>query len=180
MRVRPPRSRSQISASPEDPSIKVSSPAIALATAVLFVSLAPGGSHGRQTAPAGPPAASQKTDRAKAPGVQDRDPSNRQRRTAGPFMVGRHRRGPDDPEWTPGPVPETIPVSLSGQARDEEGRPVPRARVLLFSTGILEPKRAGLRPRTQRVGIGSRAVGSRWSASTRQDPAAEGDHALRS
>jgi protocatechuate 3,4-dioxygenase beta subunit len=119
--------------------MKVSSLAVAKAVTVLFVSLALSGSQARQAAPA----AAQKTGRAKAPGVQHRDPPNRTLRTNGPFGPARRQRGPNDPEWTPGPVPETIAVSVSGQAADEAGKPVPRAHVFILSTGILEPKLVG-------------------------------------
>jgi hypothetical protein len=119
--------------------MKVSSTAIALATTVLFVSLVLAGSRAQQTGPAGPPAAATST-RAKTPEVLDRDPPNRRLLKSGGFVAVRRKRGPNDPKWKPGPVPEAIPVSVSGQARDEEGKPVPRAQVFLFTTGILEPK----------------------------------------
>ena len=49
----------------------------------------------------------------------------------------------NEPGWRPGPVPETVPVRVSGRATDEQGNPVAHAVIFLYSSGMLETKLVG-------------------------------------
>lgn len=124
--------------------MKAPSPAIATATMLVVLSLATAGSRARPSAPQARDLITEPgTAPTKASGAQEPDPPNRKMRGNGPFGPATVRHRPAAAEWAPGPVPETIPVTVSGQARDEAGRTIPGARVFLFSSGILEPKLAG-------------------------------------
>ena len=45
----------------------------------------------------------------------------------------RHLRAPDAGPWQPGPIPETVPIQISGVARDEAGKLVAGAAITLYS-----------------------------------------------
>ncbi len=52
-------------------------------------------------------------------------------------------RRPNNPEWKPGPVPKTVPIVVIGQATDELGKPIGRAMIFLYSSGVLGTKLVG-------------------------------------
>ena len=56
--------------------------------------------------------------------------------------VVRTRR-PNEPEWKPGFVPRTVPIRVQGQATDEQGKPIGRAMIFLFSSGMIGTKLVG-------------------------------------
>ena len=59
-------------------------------------------------------------------------PPNRQLRQSGMY-ARTGRRDPNAPPWRPGPIPETIPIRVSGLARDEAGKAVAGATVILYT-----------------------------------------------
>ena len=59
-------------------------------------------------------------------------PANRQLRYSGKTAKMR-RRDPNAAPWRPGPIPETIPIRVSGLARDEAGNAVAGATVILYT-----------------------------------------------
>ena len=123
--------------------MKASSLTLAVATTVLIISPDPVGCRAQQPVTDRTLIATPGVERVRTPGAREADPPNRRLRGNGPVGAVRKRFDAGDSEWQPGPVPETISATVSGQARDEQGKPVPHARVFLFSTGILEPRLAG-------------------------------------
>ena len=69
-------------------------------------------------------------------------PPNRRLRDSG--MTARmRRRDPNAPPWRPGPIPETIRIRVSGVARDEAGKTVGGATVILYTITDTGSKPAG-------------------------------------
>jgi beta-lactamase regulating signal transducer with metallopeptidase domain len=73
----------------------------------------------------------------------ERDVPTRQRRHAEAVKAAVRQHDLNEPEWRPGPIPDTVPVKVSGRARDEQGNPVAHAVILLYSAGMLETKLLG-------------------------------------
>jgi beta-lactamase regulating signal transducer with metallopeptidase domain len=122
---------------------KLSRWAIAAAAALVVVPLIVVGSYAqhideRAASKGAPPQLSQDTAKT----TQGDSPIRRQRDTGG-FMKKARRRGPSNADWKPGPVPDTIPVRVSGQASDENGKPVSRAKIYLYSAGGVQAKIVG-------------------------------------
>jgi len=69
-------------------------------------------------------------------------PPNRQLRRSG-MTAKMRRRDPNAPPWRPGPIPETIPIRVSGVARDEAGKAVAGATVILSTITERGSKPAG-------------------------------------
>jgi beta-lactamase regulating signal transducer with metallopeptidase domain len=123
--------------------MKLSRWAIAAAAALVVVPLIVVGSYARQideraASKGAPPQLSQDTAKT----AQGGSPIRRQRDT-GDFMKGSTRRGASGADWKPGPVPSTIPLRVSGQARDENGKPVSRAKIYLCAAGVVQAKIVG-------------------------------------
>ena len=81
-------------------------------------------------------------------------------------LAGAHAQ-PAATERKPAPIPETIPVTVSGLARDDGGKPVPGARVFVISTGPFEPRLAG---QATTDANGRYRIEGAWLAVVRQHP----------
>jgi beta-lactamase regulating signal transducer with metallopeptidase domain len=69
-------------------------------------------------------------------------PNGRRARTE-MFKAAARTRRPNEPEWKPRPVPQTVPIRVQGQTRDELGKPIGRAMIFVYSTGTLGTKLVG-------------------------------------
>ncbi len=69
-------------------------------------------------------------------------PPNRRLRHSG-MTVRMRRRDPNAPPWRQGPIPETIPIRVSGVARDEAGKGVAGATIILYTITDRGSKPAG-------------------------------------
>ena len=64
-------------------------------------------------------------ERAQAPAkTPERDVPIQRRRNPEAFKAAVRKHDVNEPEWMPGPIPETVPVKVSGRATDEQGNPV--------------------------------------------------------
>jgi protocatechuate 3,4-dioxygenase beta subunit len=58
---------------------------------------------------------------------------NRQLRNSMGVASARRPRDPNAPPWRPAPAPATIPIRVTGVARDEAGRPIAGATITLYT-----------------------------------------------
>ena len=108
--------------------------AVALAATVLFLPVASVGTD------------AQSADLRTGVGGQDAktpSPPNRELRKSGMTYAAKRARDPNAPPWQPGPVPATIPIRVTGVARDEAGRPIAGATITLYPISAKESKPVG-------------------------------------
>jgi protocatechuate 3,4-dioxygenase beta subunit len=74
----------------------------------------------------------------------ERGAPNRQRAKTEAYMKTAVReRAANRSDWKPGPVPQTVPIRVGGQATDELGKPIGRAMIFLYSSGVMGTKLVG-------------------------------------
>ncbi|APW61983.1 M56 family metallopeptidase [Paludisphaera borealis] len=110
---------------PEEPAMQLSRSAVALAASTLAVPALLLVAYGQQPSSQPP-----ETNAEAKPFVPDfRQP----RQSSGERYVKKAAIKPDAGSWEPGPIPESIPVNVSGVARDEQGEPVAGASLTLYT-----------------------------------------------
>jgi len=106
--------------------MRLSRTTVGLATALLFLPVVLAGTY------------AQKADRPALHAGQDAETParpNRQLRNSEIYIkkAARRPRDPNAPPWQPGPIPATIPVDVTGVARDETGSAIAGAIVTLYA-----------------------------------------------
>jgi protocatechuate 3,4-dioxygenase beta subunit len=82
-------------------------------------------------------------DRARTEKSARAIPGRQRTKTEAYSKAAARGREPNEPKWNPGPAPPTVPIRVQGQATDEQGKPIRRAMIFLYSSGVIGTKLMG-------------------------------------